>query len=81
MQRFTEKCQEQSFIPMKVKLKETMPMKSIKKILLGIAIMIFGFGSIYVGALTNWMPAQVIGFFTPIIGLGLSVVGYFDKED
>jgi len=55
-------------------------MKSIKKILFGIALMIFGFGCVYVGALTSWTPAQVIGLITPIIGIGFAVIGYFEEE-
>ena len=56
-------------------------MNSIKKILFGIALMIFGFGCVYVGALTNWTPAQVVGLITPIIGSGFAVIGYFEKEE
>ena len=56
-------------------------MNSIKKILFGIALMIFGFGCVYVGALTNWTPAQVVGLITPIIGIGFAVIGYFEKEE
>ena len=60
---------------------EVMVMNCIKKILFGIALMIFGFGCVYVGALTNWTPAQVIGLITPIIGIGFAVIGYFEKEE
>ena len=56
-------------------------MNTIKKILFGIALMIFGFGCVYVGALTNWTPAQVVGLITPIIGIGFAVIGYFEKEE
>ena len=56
-------------------------MNSIKKSLFGIALMIFGFGCVYVGALTNWTPAQVVGLITPIIGIGFAVIGYFEKEE
>ena len=56
-------------------------MNSIKKILFGIALMIFGFECVYVGALTNWTPAQVVGLITPIIGIGFAVIGYFEKEE
>ena len=56
-------------------------MHSIKKILFGIALMIFGFGCVYVGSLTNWTPALVVGLITPIIGIGFAVIGYFEKEE
>ena len=56
-------------------------MNSIKKILFGIALMIFGFGCVYVGALTNWTPAQVVGLISPIVGIAFAIIGYFEKED
>ena len=55
-------------------------MEGIKKIIFGIALMIFGFGACYVGALTNWMPAQVIGLILPVVGIGFSLVGYFLED-
>ena len=56
-------------------------MNSIKKILFGIALMIFGFGCCYVGALTDWTPAQVIGLISPVVGIGFAIAGYFEKEE
>lgn len=56
-------------------------MNTIKKILFGIALMIFGFGCVYVGALTNWTPAQVVGLILPIVGIAFAIIGYFEKED
>jgi len=56
-------------------------MNTIKKILFGIALMIFGFGCCYVGALTDWTPAQVVGLISPLVGIGFAVIGYFEKED
>lgn len=56
-------------------------MKSIKTILFGIALMVFGFGSCYIGALTNWTPAQIIGIFVPVVGVGFAVAGYFGGQD
>ena len=58
-----------------------MVMNTIKKILFGIALMIFGFGCCYVGALTDWTPAQVVGLISPLVGIGFAVIGYFEKED
>ena len=55
-------------------------MNSIKKILFGIALMVFGFGCIYLGALTNWIPAQVVGLISLVVGIGFAIAGYFEKE-
>ena len=56
-------------------------MKSIKTILFGIALMVFGFGSCYIGSLTSWMPAEVIGLISPIIGIGFAIAGHFGNEE
>ena len=56
-------------------------MNSIKKILFGIALMIFGFGCIYLGALMNWTPAQVVGLISPVVGIGFAIAGYLEKEE
>ena len=60
---------------------EVMIMNTIKKILFGIALMIFGFWCCYVGALTSWYPAEIVGLISPIAGIGFAVVGYFENEE
>ena len=84
MLRFIVKCQEQNI--MKTNLKqlwndEVLIMNSIKKILFGIALMIFGFGCVYVGALTEWTPAQIVGLISPVVGIVFAIAGYFEKEE
>lgn len=56
-------------------------MNTIKKILFGIALMIFGFGCLYLGEITSWYPAEIVGLILPIIGIGFAVIGYFEKEE
>ena len=84
MRHFIEKYQVRD--AMKTNLKqlktdEVIVMNDIKKILFGIALMIFGFGCCYVGALTDWTPAQVVGLISPVVGIGFAVVGYLGKEE
>jgi len=55
-------------------------MEGLKKIMFGIALMIFGFVSCYVGALTSWMLAQIIGPILPVVGIAFALVGYFLED-
>ena len=56
-------------------------MSTIKKILFGIALMIFGFGCCYVGELTSWYFAEIVGLISPLVGIGFAIIGYFEKEE
>ena len=56
-------------------------MKAIKNLLFGIALIMFGFCSCYIGSLTSWYIMELIGVALPFIGFVFAVVGYFEKED
>ncbi len=44
-------------------------MKSIKKMLLGIALILFGFFLFYASIVADWGVLQVVGLFLPVIGI------------
>ena len=55
-------------------------MKSIKKMLLGIALILFGFFLFYAFVLADWGILQVVGFFLPVIGILLVIFEMIPRE-
>ncbi len=56
-------------------------MKSIKKILFGITLILFGFFTMYVSVYANWGIGQVFGLFLPVAGLVFAILGYTENSD
>ncbi len=54
-------------------------MKGIKKILFGIALIIFGFFCLYASALGEWGIGEAIGLIIPLVGLGFAIAGLLDE--
>ena len=55
-------------------------MKSIKKMLLGIALILFGFFLFYASVLADWGILQVVDFFLPVIGILLVIFEMIPRE-
>ena len=53
----------------------------MKKILFGIALILFGFYATYVGTISGEGLYEVIGLGCSLLGLGFSVAGYFTKSE
>ncbi len=53
----------------------------MKKILFGIALMLFGFFCFYVSVGANWEIVQAVGLLIPIIGLVFSIIGFSEKGE
>ena len=53
---------------------------SVKKILLGIALILFGFMCVYVAVQGDYRGADIVGLFSGILGLVLAITGFFEKE-
>ena len=53
----------------------------MKKILFGIALVLFGFYATYVGTISGEGLYEVIGLGCSLLGLGFSVAGYFTKSE
>ena len=56
-------------------------MKGIKKILFGIALIIFGFFCLYVSSLGEWGVGEVIGTIIPLVGIVFAIEGLLDKGE
>ena len=53
----------------------------MKKILFGIALILFGFYMTYVGSISGEGLFEILGLGCAGFGLGFSVVGYFSKSE
>lgn len=53
----------------------------MKKILFGIALILFGFNMTYVGTISGEGLFEVLGLGCSVLGLGFSIVGYFSKSE
>ena len=56
-------------------------MKGIKRILFGIALILFGFFCLYASSLGQWGAGEVIGLIIPVIGVGFAIRGFLDKSE
>ena len=52
----------------------------MKKILLGIALILFGFNLTYVTIQAQWAGADAIGLCISVVGLVVSLIGGFSKD-
>ena len=52
----------------------------MKKILLGIALILFGFFSFYVSVIADWDVVQLFGLLIPVFGIAFSIVGFFEDR-
>ena len=53
----------------------------MKKILFGIALILFGFNMTYVGTISGEGLFEILGLGCSVLGLGFSIVGYFSKSE
>jgi len=54
--------------------------EKMKKILLGIALILFGFMCVYVATQAAWRGVDILGLIIGIFGLMLSIIGFYEKE-
>ena len=52
----------------------------MKKIMFGIALMLFGFMCLYVATQSNWRGVDIVGVMSGIFGLATSITGFCEKE-
>ena len=52
----------------------------MKKILLGIAFIIFGFMCAYVAVQGEWRGVDIVGVISGVLGLAFSITGFFEKD-
>ena len=52
----------------------------MKKILLGITFILFGFNCTYVAVEANWYGIDVLGICFSVIGLIIAILGAAEKE-
>ncbi len=53
---------------------------SMKKIVFGIALILFGFSLAYISMQAEWGIMQVVSVFPVFIGLLFSIFGFIEKE-
>ena len=53
----------------------------MKKILFGIALILFGFYATYVGTISGEGLFEILGLGCSVIGLGFSIVGFSSKSE
>ena len=69
------------YTPLKTFTKKgQMNMKSKNYILLGNALLLFGIACLQIEAFTGWGITEVLGIFSPFVGIALSVFGAFKKD-
>ena len=52
----------------------------MKKVLIGIAIILFGFNLTYVSISAGWSGIDVAGLCISVVGLAISLIGGFSKD-
>lgn len=52
----------------------------MKKIVFGIALILFGFSMAYISVQAQWGIVQVVSFLSVWIGLFFSIFGFIQKE-
>ncbi|MBO5897054.1 MAG: hypothetical protein J6Q83_07130 [Clostridia bacterium] len=53
----------------------------MKKILFGIALILFGFFCFYVSVEANWLIVHILGLLFPVIGLAFAINGFWGKGE
>lgn len=56
-------------------------MHKLESILFGIAMILFGIASLMITNFTNWGFFEVVGIVFPFLGLIVSIIGVFDKNE
>lgn len=56
-------------------------MKGIKKILFGIALILFGFFCLYASEIGEWNVGGVLGLIVSIVGISFAIGGFLDKSE
>ena len=52
----------------------------MKKIVFGIALILFGFSTFYISVLSEWVILQLVSILSVLIGLSFSIFGFIEKE-
>ena len=52
----------------------------MKKIVFGIALMLFGFSTFYISNLADWIILQYVAMLSVFIGLFFSIFGYIEDK-
>lgn len=52
----------------------------MKKMIFGIAIILFGFSMAYISVQTQWVIMQLVSILSVFVGLGFSVFGFFEEK-
>ena len=56
-------------------------MKGLKQILLGIFFVLLGiFCVVFTSSFSGFAALELVGLFSPLIGLGFALVGFFSKD-
>ena len=56
-------------------------MSSIKKMVLGIGLIQFGFYCLYLAIQANWPLLELAGLLLPAAGLAILIAGFFQKAE
>ncbi|HIZ56645.1 MAG TPA: hypothetical protein H9671_10715 [Firmicutes bacterium] len=52
----------------------------MKKMIFGIAIILFGFSMAYISITAEWGIMQVVSILSVFIGLGFSIFGFIERD-
>lgn len=52
----------------------------MKKMVFGIALILFGFSAAYISMHADWVILQLVSMLSIFIGLLFSIYGYFDND-
>ena len=52
----------------------------MKKIVFGIALILFGFSIAYISAQAQWAIMQAVSLLSVFVGLGFSIFGFIERE-
>ena len=57
-----------------------MEVKDMKKIVFGIALILFGFSMAYISVQASWAIMQAVSMLSVFVGLGFSIFGFIERE-
>ena len=57
-----------------------MEVKDMKKIVFGIALILFGFSMAYISVQASWAIMQAVSVLSVFVGLGFSIFGFIERE-
>ena len=52
----------------------------MKKMVFGIALILFGFGMAYISVQAQWAIMQLASLLSVFIGLGFSILGFIERD-